>query len=160
MVDYGCDNGRLFCALLTMVEKPVLTERKENKWGKNKLSVCNPAKAGCFYVMCWRRAQCSLRLWIWIPVRGITHAQHPITNPLSSTASSLHTHTHLVTYKGVLRGTPGHCSVFLLYSMILGVIQIHKQCCRHFSVFQKMPTEYIKWVFWLEFLILKRWIRN
>ncbi len=106
-------------------------------------------KAWCFYVMCWLRAQCFLPVDL-DPSQG-DHAC-PTTHqpPL----------IHLLTYKGVLRGTPGHCSVFLLYSMILGVIQIHKQCCRHFSVFQKIPTEYIKWIFQLEYLILKHWIRN
>lgn len=77
----------------------------------------------------------------------------PLSHPFSS---FLHKHTfvtHFLTYKGVLTGTPEHCSVFLLYSMIFFFFQIHKRCCRHFLAFEqkkkkkekeKMLIEYIK----------------
>lgn len=52
MVDHGCDNGRLFCVLLTRVENlSSLRGRKTNEGKKKKkknLSVCNPAKPGAF----------------------------------------------------------------------------------------------------------------
>lgn len=44
---------------------------------------------------------------------------HPLPPPLSTHTYNTHTNTQAqFPYKGVLRGTPGHCSVFLLYSMI------------------------------------------
>lgn len=135
--------------------KPVLTERKENKRGKNKLSVCNPAKPAAF-MWCADWELSALRLHVDLDPSQEDHACPTTHQPsLIHSLFPLHTHTHIYSLtKGVLRGTPGHCSGFLLYFMIWGVIEIHKQCCRHLSVFQK-KNEYIKWIFWFQYLILK-----
>lgn len=143
MDDYGCDNGRCFCVLLTRVEN--LSSPRGRKTNEEKIN-SRFAILQSLLLLCDVLTESSVLsacMWIWIPVKRITHAQQP-TNRLSSTPSSLYTHTHIYSLtKGVLRGTPGHCSGFLLYFMIWGVIEIHKQCCRHLSVFQK-KNEYIK----------------
>lgn len=131
MVDHGCDNGRLFCVRRTRVQN--LSSQRGRKTNEEKINsqfailqslvlLCDVLTGGSALSACGSGSQSrGSSMPNPSPPHTHTHARHTLF------------HTHFP-YKGLLRGTPGHRSVFLLYSMIVGVIQIRKQCCRHFSI--------------------------
>lgn len=163
MVDYGCDNGRLFC-VLTMVENlSSLRGRKTNE-EKNKLSVCNPAKPAAF-MWCADWGLSALCLWIWIPVKGITHAHTP-PNLVSSIflfppqTHICHTFSHLqrcsYRYTRALLCIPAIFYDFKFIKDASGIfLHLSKKKKKEK---EKMLIEYIKWIFRVDCLTLKHWI--
>lgn len=120
MVDHGCDNGRLFCVLLTRVENlSSLRGRKTNEGGKKKkktsrfailqslVLLCDVLTEGSGLAACGSGSQS----------RGSRMPKNP-SNPLSSTSSSLVHTTQRCSrrYTGALLCIPAVFSDFRGYS--------------------------------------------
>lgn len=131
MVDYGCDNGRLLCAPSTIVEN--LSSPGGRKTNEEKINsqfailqslvlLCDVLTEGSVLSACGSGSQS----------RG---SRMPNTSPTPfSSVFFLPPHTHLLSYKGVLRSTPE-------YSMIFGLFKFINNAA---GTSQKMQTEYIK----------------
>lgn len=118
MVDYGCDNGRLFCVLLTIVEN--LSSPRGRKTNEEKINsqfailqslvlLCDVLTEGSVLSACGSGSQS----------RGSRMPNTPptLSHP-SSSSPNTHKHTPLLTYKGVLRSTPEYSMIFGLFKFI------------------------------------------